>query len=511
MIRVLRNLFRLLRIAVVLARNDALFVLEQMQVVPGVVLAAKLARRHGRAGRPGQRLATALSEAGPSFIKLGQALATRSDLLGEEIAADLSQLQDHLPPFDSARARQAVEDEFRRPLDTLFSSFDQEPIAAASIAQVHLAVTTDGREVVVKILRPGIEQAFRRDLELFFWLATIVESTQPELRRFRPLQTVRMLADSMTLEMDLRFEAAAAAELGRNFENDPTFHIPRVDWERTGQRVLTLERVAGIRIDNRAALVEAGHDPDDVMRKAANAFFKQVFRDGFFHADLHPGNLFVRADGSVAAIDFGIMGRLDRRTRRHLAELLIAFLKRDYRRAAEVHLEAGWVPPSQSVEWFAQACCSVAEPILDRPQSEISIGRLLGQLFQVSKTFQMEVQINLLLLQKTMLMAEGISRRLNPNANIWALARPLAEEMMGDLLGPGARVREGIGDLSAAAIKLPRLVDRMENFVETVAAGGLRLHPETARQLRDAGRTHVSIPLLWVCVVVLALLMALGI
>jgi ubiquinone biosynthesis protein len=510
MIAVLRNLFRLLWIAVTLARKDALFVLEQMQVVPGVVFFARLVRRRGIAGRPGQRLAEGLREAGPSFIKLGQALATRSDLVGEEIAADLSQLQDHLPPFEWSRARQVVENEFRCPLESMFASFDQTPIAAASISQVHLAVTTDGREVAVKVLRPNIEDAFRRDLDLFFWLATVIEATRPELRRFRPLQTVRMLADSVTLEMDLRFEAAAAAELRRNFENDPTFHIPLVDWERTGQRVLTIERVSGIRIDNRLALVEAGHDPDDIMQKAGNAFFKQVFRDGFFHADLHPGNLFVRADGSVAAIDFGIMGRLDRKTRRHLAELLIAFLKRDYRRAAEVHLEAGWIPPSQSVEWFAQACCSVAEPILDRPQNEISIGRLLGQLFQVSRTFQMEAQINLLLLQKTMLVAEGISRRLNPNANIWALARPLAEDIMGDLLGPGARVREGFGDLSAAALKVPRLIDRLEVFVETVGGGGLRLHPETARQLRDAGRTHVSIPLLWLAVAVIAVLMALG-
>ncbi len=500
MIRSIRNVLRLLRIAITLARYDALFVLEQTEVAPGVVLAAKLMRRRGIAGRPGERLALALQEAGPSFIKLGQALATRSDLLGEEVAADLSHLQDHLPPFGFDEVRRAIERDFDQPLENLFSAFDEKPVAAASIAQVHFAITTEGHEVAVKVLRPGIEAAFNRDLDLFFWTATVLEAARPELRRFRPLESVRILAESVVLEMDLRFEAAAAAELARNFEGDTTFHVPRIDWTRTGKRVLTTERVAGVRIDRRNALIAAGHDPDEVLRRAALAFFKQVFRDGFFHADLHPGNMFVRSDGSIAVIDFGIMGRLDVRTRRHLGELLNAFLNRDYRRAAEIHFEAGWVPSTQSVDWFTQACCSIAEPILDLPQNEISIARLLGQLFQVSKTFHMEVQTNLLLLQKTMLVAEGTGRSLNPDVNMWSLARPLVGELTDELFGPRAFVRQSVGEMSTALGKLPRIIDRLETVSDTLATGGFKMHPETVRLLRDPGRRNGATLLLWIAV-----------
>ena len=281
------------------------------------------------------------------------------------------------------------------------------------------------------------------------------------------------LAQTVAVEMDLRFEAAAAAELADNFAGDPSFHVPAVDWMRTGERVLTTERVAGLQIDEREAIIAAGHDPRPVLTKAAEAFFQQVFRDGFFHADLHAGNLFVRADGSVAAVDFGIMGRLDRPTRRHLGEMLLAFLSRDYRRAAEVHFEAGWVPPDRSLDAFAQACRSIAEPILDKPQNEISVARLLGQLFQITETFAMETQPQLLLLQKTMLVAEGTGRKLAPDANMWLLARPLIETWM--RRDPGAR-RRGCARRRSTwhdACRLPALV---------------RL-PET---MRRAGRTGPS-------------------
>src|SRR6266851_8415968 len=445
LLRAGRNLARLVQIGFILARHDALFLLDRVVVLLPLLAVLRLLRSRDPAlvaARPGLRLATALHALGPSFIKLGQLLSTRADLLGEEFAADLSQLQDRLPPFPTADARAIVETEFAQPLGTLFAGFDDEPVAAASIAQVHFAVTTSGENVAVKILRPGIAAAFARDVDLFFWLAELVESTQPGLRRLRPVEVVRTLAETVRIEMDLRLEAAAASELAENFAGDADFRVPRVDWQRTSQRVLTLERVSGIRIDDRAALFAAGHDIEAILAKAAGAFFNQVFRDGFFHADLHPGNMFVEASGALAVVDFGIMGRLDRKTRYYLADMLLGFLSGDYRRVAEVHFDAGYVPRHRSVEEFAQACRSIGEPILGRPLQDISLARLLAQLFQVTEQFAMETQPQLLLLQKTMVLAEGVGRRLDPSVNIWSLARPLVEEWMRDNRGPEARLRE---------------------------------------------------------------------
>src|SRR5471032_2559856 len=312
LLRAGRNLARLVQIGFILARHDALFMLERVTVLLPLLAVLRLLRSRDpalAAARSGLRLAAALQALGPSFIKLGQLLSTRADLLGEQFAADMSQLQDRLPPFPSEQARAIVEAEFGQPLETIFTAFDDEPVAAASIAQVHFAVAASGEDVAVKILRPGIALAFARDVDLFFWLADLVERTQPGLRRLKPVEVVRTLAETVRVEMDLRLEAAAASELAENFAGDPGFRVPRVDWQRTSQRVLTLERVIGIRVDDRAALV-AGHDVKAILAKAAAAFFNQVFRDGFFHADLHPGNMFVEPGGGLAVVDFGIMGRL---------------------------------------------------------------------------------------------------------------------------------------------------------------------------------------------------------
>ena len=507
MIRTLRNVGRLLGLARVLARHDALFMLEKIRVAGAVAAAAGLGRSRDAEGRPGERLARALNEAGPSFIKLGQALSTRSDILGEEMAADLTLLQDRLPPFSGALARAAIADEFGAPVESLFTEFDDQAVAAASIAQVHFAVTSDGREVAVKVLRPGIEAAFARDLDLFFWVAGLIERRRPEWRRMKPLESVAILAETVKMEMDLRFEAAAAAELADNFAGDDTFQVPAVDWTLTGRRVMTMERAVGIPLDDRRAVIAAGLDPLAVIEKAAAAFFRQVFRDGFFHADLHSGNLFVNADGNIIAVDFGIMGRLDRRARRHIGEMLLAFLNRDYRRAAEVHFEAGWVGPEQSVETFAQACRSIAEPILDRPQNEISMARLLGQLFQVTETFSMETQPSLLLLQKTMLEAEGTARSLCPEANMWMLSRPLIEEWMNE--GTEERILEAIDDVAATVRHLPRLMEGVEKSAAMLAGGRLKLHPETVRDLKSSGNSRIGLPTLAVVIVLLGILASL--
>ena len=466
MFRALRNAWRLLRMAVSFARHDALFPLESLGIAPALIAWARLFAPRSDMRRPGERLAAALQDMGPSFIKLGQALSTRADLLSEEVAADLARLQDHIPAFPGAEARRIIESELGQPLGNLFSSFDDVPVAAASIAQVHFAVTSDGRDVAVKVLRPGIAKAFERDLDLFYWVAELVERTQPRFRRLKPVESVRAFADVVRVEMDLRMEAAAAEELGDNFADDPSYRTPRIDWDRTAERVMTQERVDGIPIGDRDAIIAAGHDPHEIMRKSAEAFFYQVFRDGFFHADMHGGNAFVDRQGVIVPVDFGIMGRVDQDTRGYLAELLVAFLRRDYRAVAEVQFRAGYVPPDQSLEIFAQACRSIGEPIFGKPSHQISIARLLAQMLRVTEQFEMAVQPQLLLLQKTMLMAEGMGTKLNPNVNIWELARPLIEDWMVTHFGPRATAGRAVEDLAQGLRRLPRLIDSLHVVAE---------------------------------------------
>ena len=508
--RSVRNLARLVRICLTLARHDALFPLDAVPTAaPFLRFGHLFARRRSPVWpRPGQRLAAAFNELGPSFIKLGQLLSTRADLLGEEIAVDLASLQDRLPPFPGAEARALIEAEFACPLGVLFASFDETAIAAASIAQVHFARTAEGRNVAVKVLRPGIAAAFARDLDLFLWLAGLAERLQPALRRLKPVEVVQTLAEVVRIEMDLRLEAAAAAELAENFAGDPNFRVPRVDWQRTRRTVLTLERINGIHIDDRATMLAAGHRIEEVLGKAAAAFFNQVFRDGFFHADLHPGNMFVGTDGAIVVVDFGIMGRLDRATRFFLADMLIGFLSGDYRRVAEVHFAAGYVPPRRSVDAFTQACRSIGEPILGRPLQEISIARLLAQLFEITEQFEMETQPQLLLLQKTMVVIEGVGRRLDPEINIWTLARPLIEGWMRDNRGPEASARLGLETLVDLAERVPRLVRSLETLVTDWSRQGVILHAETLAVQAAHRARHLAIVLVpvWITAAALAMI-----
>ncbi len=507
MLRSVRNLARLIRIGITLSRHDALFPLDAFPAAaPFLRIARVLARRATAAApRPGQRLAAAFGELGPSFIKLGQLLSTRADLFGEEITLDLASLQDRLPPFPGREARALIEAEFARPPETLFASFDDTAVAAASIAQVHFARTTEGRDVAVKVLRPGIIKAFSRDLDLFLWLASLSERLQPMLRRLKPVEVVQMLADVVQFEMDLRFEAAAASELAENFAGDLDFRVPRVDWRRTGRSVLTLEWISGVRVDDRAALTAAGHRIDDLLVKATGAFFNQVFRDGFFHADLHPGNMFVETSGAIVVVDFGIMGRLDRATRFYLADMLLGFLSGDYRRVAEVHFAAGYVPPRRSVDSFAQACRAIGEPILGQPLQEISFARLLAQLFQVTEQFEMETQPQLLLLQKTMMQVEGLGRRLDPEVNIWVLARPLIEAWMRDNRGPEARLRQRFDTLGELIDGVPRLIRSLEFLVSDWSREGVVMHAETLAAHAAKRARHLAILLVPVWLVTTAL------
>ena len=522
MFATLRNVLRLLAIGRAFARHDALAVVEELGLAPTLVWLVRLLPRRRVDGRPGQKLARALIELGPAFIKLGQFLSTRADLMGEQLAADLAELQDRLPPFAGDEARATIEAELGQPIAALFSHFEAEPVSAASISQVHFAVTrehpedgslgaAESREVAVKVLRPGIERAFRRDLALFYWLANLAERTQPRLRRFKPVAVVREFEEIVGIEMDLAMEAAAASELAENFEGDETYRTPPIDWRRTSRRVLTMGRITGIRIDNRAALLAAGLDLGEILTKAAGIFFNQVFRDGFFHGDQHPGNMFVDPDGNIVAVDFGIMGRLDQQTRTFLAEMLLAQLARDYRRLAEVHVQAGYLPAGEPLEVFAQALRSVSEPIFDRPLADISFARLLARLLQLSESFNMPVQPQLLLLQKNMMMAEGVSRSLDPSLNIWTLAEPLVETWVRANRGPEARMRRAAEDLAGAFERLPGLIGKIEAAADAIIGGKSGIHGEKLDAVeRQNTQRDWHLRALWAAVVILALGLAIS-
>lgn len=479
-VRMLTNLrysLRLFSIGWTLARYDALFGLEALDVSPLLLKTLKIVARRRRGLRPGQRLSLALQALGPSFIKAGQALSTRPDLIGDAIAQDLTELQDRLPPFPTTLAKAMVEEQLGAKLSELFASFEEKPVGAASIAQVHFAVTPDGREVAVKVLRPGVERAFQRDIELMGWIAQQVEQRLPHLQRLKPREVVATFAETIRIELDLRFEAAAAEELRANTKNDPDFYVPQVDWQRTARRVLVTERIHGISAGDIAGLQAAGIDLTRTMEHAARAFFNQVFRDGFFHADMHPGNLFVLPDGRLAPVDFGIMGRIDHQSQLILAQILWNFLKGDYMAVARLHREAGYIPAHVSVEQFAQAARAVGTPIMGKAMNEISVGRLFGQLLSIAQMFEMEAQPHLLLLQKTMVTAEGVGRALNPNVNMWQLSEPLIRDWAKEHLSKPAMVKNFAREAAETLRDAPRVLREAKAFLEDVQKNGVTLSP----------------------------------
>jgi len=497
MIRIFINLKRLTEIIRTIARYDALFFLDWENASIKILKICIRFITFGVSPQPqvlqlrnGEKLALAFQDLGPGFIKLGQALSVRPDLIGQEIADDLTKLQDCLPPFSADDAKKTVEKEFGKPIEKIFVNFNEKPVAAASIAQVHFAITTEDIPVAVKILRPGIEAAFNRELDLLRWLAVTLERLLPKTRRLRPIEVVNTFSQTVSIEMDLRLEAAAGDELRLNFENDPSFNVPRMDWARTGRRVLTLERISGTPIDEVSILEEKELDIQTLVTNMARAFFLQVFRDGFFHADLHPGNLLVSEDGVINPVDFGIMGRLDKQTRYYLAEMLVGFIDADYTKVAKAHINAGYLPATQSAESFAQAARAIAEPIMGLPLKEISLARLLAQLFCIAERFEMATQPQLLLLQKTMLVAEGVGRKLYPETNMWELAKPLIEDWVESNLTPEARVTEVVSEAGMLIERLPNLIATLGESVVTIGRDGLRLHPDTTHTM--SGRKSTS-------------------
>jgi ubiquinone biosynthesis protein len=497
MLRILTRLGRLFRSARVLARYDVLPPPEWKEHTPAPlrVAARLLPRARSLAkGRSGERLAKALTDLGPSFIKAGQFLATRPDVIGTQIAQDLAELQDRLPPFPASTSRAILIAELGDERTQRLGDIG-EAVAAASIAQVHKAwiapATEKGerRALAIKVLRPGVEQEFAEDLEAFAWAANLVEKLDAEARRLKPKALVDTLARSVVLEMDLRLEAAAASEMATNSASDPEIRIPAVDWDFTSKRVLATEWIDGTPLRNRDALLAQGHDLKLLATRLIQAFLRHALRDGFFHADMHPGNLFVDRDGRIVVVDFGIMGRLDITLRRFMAETLAGFLARDYRRVAQVHLQIGFVPANHTVEDFAQALRAIGEPIFGRPAADMSMARLLSQLFEVTRLFDMQMQPQLVMLQKTMVVVEGVARQLDPQHSIWESARPVIERWMIDSVGPQARLKEASDGLTALGRAVAALPDALKNAEQIAAAlqtGGIRIHPDSAREIGRA-------------------------
>lgn len=468
--QVLRRSPRFLKAGYILGREGVFADVDPEILPPAARPFFALFRRLARSGaaqRP-DALARAMARLGPSYVKLGQVLAARPDIVGARASRDLELLQDRMEPFSRAKAVAIVEAAFGRRIDEIYVAFG-EPVAAASIAQVHRARVRDAageeQDVAVKILRPGVEARFRRDLADMAQAAAFAERYSPEARRLRLVEVVETVARSVRLEMDFRLEAAAASEFSANTADDPDFRTPRIDWDRTAREVLTIEWLDGIPLSDIDAVAGAGHDVKKIARTIIQSFLRQALRDGFFHADMHQGNLFVDRDGRLAAVDFGIMGRLGTKERRFLAEILYGFIVKDYRRVAVVHFEAGYVPRHHAVEEFTQAIRAIGEPIHARRADQISMAKLLTLLFEITGLFDMRTRPELLLLQKTMVVVEGVGRKFDPQLDMWSTAEPVVRGWIEDNLGPAGKLR-GAGDAVSAALaalaRAPQLVEKFE-------------------------------------------------
>ncbi|WP_037502029.1 2-polyprenylphenol 6-hydroxylase [Sphingomonas jaspsi] len=456
------HLFRLLKWGRTLARHGALQGIERDPMTPANVRRLCRIARFGLTMPANPNYAAALHDIGPAAIKLGQALATRPDLVGEAAAANLLQLQDSLPPTPFPAVRVQIEKALEAPIEALFSKFDEEPVGSASIAQVYRATTTEGREVAVKVLRPGIEEEFDKALETYEWAAAHVELLGGEAERLRPRMVIAYFKQWVRRELDFTREAASASELRDNMIAEPNFYVPEIDWSRTARRVLTLEWLDGIKLTKRDELIAAGHDLQQLASTLVRAFLRQAVVDGYFHADLHQGNLFALPDGRLAAVDFGIMGRINRQARLWLAEILYGLITGNYRRVAEIHFEAQYVPSHHNVDEFATALRAVGEPIRGLPVKQISVGRMLEGLFAITRDFDMQTQPHLLLLQKTMVMEEGVATALDPDLNMWEAAEPFLKDWLRTELGPEAYYADKIIDVVRALKKLPHLIDKID-------------------------------------------------
>jgi ubiquinone biosynthesis protein len=454
----------------------------------------------------GERARLALEELGPIFVKFGQAISTRRDLLPPDLADELAKLQDRVPPFPGATARALIEQAYGRPVAEAFASFDTTPLAAASIAQVHAARLPGGEEVVVKVLRPGMRAVIGRDLEVLHALAALADRYWPEGRRLRPREIVAEYQKTILDELDLMREAANASQLKRNFAGSDLLYVPEVYWDYCRADVMVMERIRGVPISDLAALKAAGANIPQLASNGVRIFFTQVFRHNFFHADMHPGNIFVLVDDPLrpryAAVDFGIVGTLDPRDQHYLAENFLAVFERDYRRVALLHLESGWVPAGTRVDEMESAVRTVCEPIFDRPLKDISFGRILLRLFEISRRFNVQIQPQLILLQKTLLNVEGLGRDLYPELDIWSTATPILREWMRERTSVRALVRElrqRAPEMIAAARGLPTLLtaaaQRAQQQLQPAAPAAAPELAELRAEMRAAERRRDAVTL----------------
>ena len=462
------NIWRLIRTGATLERTGAMrAVLDALEAPAPLRIAARVLGwpfrwlgDEGDATMP--PVVRALTALGPAYIKFGQILSTRPDVVGDDMARELRVLQDKLPPFSVQSAKQQIESELGVPVDDIFSYFS-EPVAAASIAQVHKAQLRDnGETVAVKVLRPGIERAFRKDIDAFYLAAFVIELLSPASRRLRPKEVIAHFEGVVLGELDLRLESAAASEFAANTVDDAGFALPLIRWPWSGRRVMTMGWVEGVALGDNDALDAAGHNRVALSERVLQLFLNHALRDGFFHGDMHQGNLKVAANGDIVAYDFGIMGHIDEYTRRVYAEILFGFIRRDYKRVAEVHFEAGYVPADRDVDEFARALRAVGEPIFGMDATRISMAKLLAYLFEVTERFGMETRTELILLQRTMVVVEGVARSLDPRMNIWKVAEPVVEAYIKESIGPKAAVQ----DLWKTALVMARFGPRLPKLVE---------------------------------------------
>ncbi len=492
---------RLARAGWTLMRHDALIPREYAHLAPGALRGLGAVMRIGARGwgkRPGERLAAAFEKLGPAYVKLGQFMATRPDIIGFELADDLARLQDKMPPFSQAQARAEIERAFGKSVEDLFETFS-EPLAAASIAQAHQAVLKDGRKVAVKILRPQIERKAFLEFRAFSRAARHVEAVSPALRRMEPVRFIETLKASAAIELDLRMEAGAASELAENLRSEPQVRVPEVVWALSARRVLTVEWIDGDKMADVAALDARGVDRQALAKLVIRSFLTQALHTGFFHADMHQGNMIIDPEGRLALIDFGIMGRLDELARRTFAEIIYGFITRDYKRTADVHFRAGYVPEGHSREAFAQALRSVGEPLQGRNAAQVDMSRVLQQLFDVTAMFDMHLRPELVLLQRTMVTVEGVARVLDPEIDMWDAASPVVKGYVENAIGPGAQIqklRETTQKALDVAPDLPQFVEDVGRAARVIAADGYR--PD----MRDERKSGVR--LVWIFVIAFA-------
>ena len=507
------NILRLIRIGATLERTGAMpVILNALDAPRTLKFAARfivwpfqfLGRRGDQSLPPAPRALTAM---GPAYIKFGQILSTRPDVVGPELAEQLRVLQDRLPPFSTDVAKQSFKSEIGLDADDVFSDFS-EPVAAASIAQVHRGELKDtGQSVAIKVLRPEIERAFQKDLDTFYFAARLVEFVSPKSRRLRPMDVIAHFDGVVRGELDLRLESASASEFLANIKEDKGFSVPSVNWSLSSRRVMTLDWADGVPMGDVDALAAAGHNLSELGDRVLHMFLNHALRDGFFHADMHQGNLKVSSSGDIVAFDFGIMGHIDEYTRRVYAEILFGFIKRDYKRVAQVHFEAGYVPQDQDVDEFARALRAVGEPIFGMDASNISMGRLLSYLFEVTERFGMETRTELILLQRTMVVVEGVARSLNPQINIWEVARPIVEGYIKSNLGPAAV----LNDLTTTLKVLARFGPRLPSLVEQALIKQSNPEPQIVKRSWNGSLKPFGLGFIFACLAILVLLLCIPI